>query len=42
LLGAANEAGIPVVKDYGGPGQDRVVFRRAISQFRPIGGEPTE
>ena len=31
LLGAANEAGIPVVKDYAGPGQHRVVFRRAIS-----------
>jgi ribosomal protein S18 acetylase RimI-like enzyme len=30
LLGEPNEAGIPVVKDYGGPGIDRVVFRRKI------------
>jgi L-amino acid N-acyltransferase YncA len=32
LLGAANEAGTPVVKDYAGPGQDRVVFRLEIPQ----------
>jgi ribosomal protein S18 acetylase RimI-like enzyme len=30
LLGEPNEAGIPVVKDYGGPSMDRVVFRRKI------------
>ncbi len=30
LLGEPNEDGIPVVKDYAGPGQDRVVFFRGI------------
>ena len=30
LLGSLNEEGIPVVKDYGGPGRDRVVFRKRI------------
>lgn len=28
--GAAVEHGMPVVRDYAGPGQDRVVFRKAI------------
>jgi GNAT superfamily N-acetyltransferase len=30
LLGEPNEEGIPVVVDYGGPGTDRVVFRKTI------------
>ena len=30
LLGAPNEKGIPVVKDYSGPGMDRVVFEKQI------------
>ena len=30
LLGEPNEEGIPVVRDYGGPGIDRVVFRKKI------------
>jgi GNAT superfamily N-acetyltransferase len=30
LLGEANEEGVPVVRDYGGPGIDRVVFRKKI------------
>jgi GNAT superfamily N-acetyltransferase len=30
LLGTPNEEGVPVVKDYGGPGKDRVVFRKRI------------
>ena len=32
MLGTPNEAGVPVVRDYAGPGQDRVVFRRAIGR----------
>lgn len=31
LVGVPNEEGIPVVKDYSGPGQDRVVFRKRIA-----------
>lgn len=30
LQGEPNEAGIPVVRDYAGPGQDRVVFLKSI------------
>ena len=30
LLGEPNEEGIPVVRDYGGPGIHRVVFRKKI------------
>jgi ribosomal protein S18 acetylase RimI-like enzyme len=30
LDGEPNEEGIPVVRDYAGPGQDRVVFRKKI------------
>lgn len=30
LLGEPNEEGVPVVKDYAGPGLDRVVFEREI------------
>ena len=30
LLGEPNEEGVPVVKDYSGPGIDRVVFRKKI------------
>jgi GNAT superfamily N-acetyltransferase len=30
LLGEPNEEGIPVVRDYSGPGIDRVVFRKKI------------
>ena len=30
LLGVPNEEGVPVVKDYGGPGKDRVVFHKRI------------
>ena len=30
LQGEPNEEGIPVVKDYSGPGVDRVVFRKNI------------
>lgn len=30
LSGNPNELGIPVVRDYSGPGQDRVVFRMLI------------
>ena len=30
LLGEPNEDGIPVVKDYAGPGNDRVVLRKDI------------
>ena len=30
LLGEPNEEGIPVIKDYAGPGNDRVVFRKYI------------
>lgn len=30
LQGEPNEEGIPVVRDYSGPGQDRVVFWKAI------------
>ena len=30
LLGEPNEEGIPVIKDYGGPGQHRVVFHKKI------------
>jgi hypothetical protein len=30
LLGEPNEEGIPVVKDHGGPGIDRVVFFKKI------------
>jgi GNAT superfamily N-acetyltransferase len=30
LQGEPNEEGIPIVKDYGGPGIDRVVFRKRI------------
>ncbi|MGD8451533.1 MAG: GNAT family N-acetyltransferase [Phycisphaerae bacterium] len=33
----ANEHGVPVVRDYAGPGQDRVVFRKAIGpQSEPL------
>jgi GNAT superfamily N-acetyltransferase len=31
LVGVPNEEGIPVVKDYSGPGQDRIVFRKRIA-----------
>jgi GNAT superfamily N-acetyltransferase len=30
LLGEPNEEGVPVVRDYSGPGQHRVVFRKKI------------
>ncbi|MFC1947362.1 GNAT family N-acetyltransferase [Chloroflexota bacterium] len=30
LLGEPNEEGIPVIRDYAGPGNDRVVFRKYI------------
>jgi hypothetical protein len=30
LLGEPDERGIPVVKDRGGPGKDRIVFRMSI------------
>jgi ribosomal protein S18 acetylase RimI-like enzyme len=30
LLGEPDEQGVPVIRDYAGPGRDRVVFRRAI------------
>jgi GNAT superfamily N-acetyltransferase len=30
LLGEPNQEGIPVVRNYGGPGIDRVVFRKKI------------
>lgn len=30
LEGAPNPDGVPVVKDYAGPGLDRVVFRKAL------------
>ena len=30
LGGVPNSAGIPVVKDYAGPGADRVVFRKSL------------
>jgi ribosomal protein S18 acetylase RimI-like enzyme len=30
LLGEPNEDGVPVLKDYAGPGRDRVVFRKPI------------
>jgi len=30
LFGEPNENGIPVIKDYAGPGSDRVVFRKDI------------
>ncbi len=31
LLGEPNEAGLPVIRDYAGPGQDRVVFWKSIT-----------
>jgi len=30
LIGEENQDGIPVVKDYAGPGEDRVVFEKQI------------
>lgn len=30
LEGLPNEQGVPVVRDYAGPGQDRVVFRKQL------------
>lgn len=30
LVGQASQHGVPVVKDYAGPGQDRVVFRKNL------------
>lgn len=30
LLGSPNKDGIPIVKDYSGPGKHRVVFRKSI------------
>jgi L-amino acid N-acyltransferase YncA len=30
LLGEPNEEGIPVMRDYAGPGNDRVVFKKDI------------
>jgi L-amino acid N-acyltransferase YncA len=30
LLGEPNEEGIPIIRDYGGPGINRVVFRKQI------------
>ena len=30
LQGEPDENGLPVVKDYAGPGQHRIVFRKAI------------
>jgi L-amino acid N-acyltransferase YncA len=32
LTGKPNREGIPVIEDYAGPGQDRVVLRRKLSQ----------
>lgn len=34
LLGQPNSDGIPVVKDYAGHGQDRVVFLREINELK--------
>jgi GNAT superfamily N-acetyltransferase len=31
LEGAPNAEGVPIVKDYGGPGVDRVVFRKSLA-----------
>jgi hypothetical protein len=36
LTGRPNREGIPVIENYAGPGQDRVVLRRKLSQ----GGAP--
>jgi hypothetical protein len=30
MMGEPNAKGISVIKDYSGPGQDRVVFRKPI------------
>jgi GNAT superfamily N-acetyltransferase len=30
LLGEPNEDGVPVIKDYAGPGRDRALFRKSI------------
>ena len=30
IAGVPNAEGIPVVKDYGGPGIDRVIFRKSL------------
>ena len=35
LIGTPNSDGIPVLKDYSGPGQDRVVFRTACEASDP-------
>jgi GNAT superfamily N-acetyltransferase len=37
LLGRPNETGIPVVADYAGPGQDRVVFRLGLENDEQSG-----
>jgi L-amino acid N-acyltransferase YncA len=31
LEGVPNAEGVPIVKDYGGPGGDRVVFRKSLA-----------
>jgi GNAT superfamily N-acetyltransferase len=31
LVGVPNEEGVPVVKGYSGPGEDRIVFRKRIT-----------
>lgn len=33
LLGEPNEEGIPIIRDYAGPGHDRVVFRKDVESF---------
>ncbi len=32
LTGKPNREGIPVIESYAGPGQDRVVLRKKLSQ----------
>jgi hypothetical protein len=32
LTGKLNRDGVQVIKDYAGPGQDRVVFRKTLTQ----------
>jgi GNAT superfamily N-acetyltransferase len=34
MIGTPNAEGIPVIEDYSGPGQPRVVFRRVIRRVR--------
>jgi hypothetical protein len=32
LTGKLNRDGVQVIKDYAGPGQDRVLFRKILTQ----------